>query len=501
MAISAGQLVSVNPRLLQPGGTDLELNGLILTKNRGILLDPFVMAFSDPASVAAFFGSNSEEYALSNVYFLGYNNSFIKPRALYFAPRVDIPLVPFLRGSKVTTSLAELNQIISGSLTISIGSTTDTVPNLDFGTATSYSDIAVILQAGIRDLVGGGLEWTQATVSYSSQFSAYVINGGVAGDGTRISTASLDVAEALFLTETQGALASSGSKALTPSENLNKILDYTQNWVPFTTIYEADDAEHTELALWANSKGVAYLYIGWSSEIALTQQGNINNIATTLSTLEVGSSALCWLEAKYAVFILACCASVDFDRRDGTITTAFKSQEGLAATVNTTSISLALNDKNVNFYGNYATRNDNFVFTYPGCMFGTYGYIDTYINAVWLNNALQVALMNGLGQANRVPYTRSGYSLVRSWMQDPILRGVKSGIIDGGVLLSEAQKAQVMREAGKNIIPQLERDGYYVQVENSSASARVTRDSPTVNFWYTYGGSIHRLVVASTAVV
>lgn len=160
-----------------------------------------------------------------------------------------------------------------------------------------------------------------------------------------------------------------------------------------------------------------------------------------------------------------------------------------------------LKAQGMNFMGDYATRNDQFVFLYPGQMFGTWTWIDTYLNAIWLNNALQVACMAGFEQTPRVPYNSDGYALIRAWMQDPVNRALYSGIIDTGVTLSESQKAELAREAGRDISGELFTDGYVIQVNDPAPAVRQKRESPECSVWYTYGGSVHRLDIASTAVV
>lgn len=191
-------------------------------------------------------------------------------------------------------------------------------------------------------------------------------------------------------------------------------------------------------------------------------------------------------------------ASIDWNRWQGTISTAFKKQDGLAATVTDETTANLLENKKCNYIGKFATRNDDFTFFYNGAMFGDYKWIDTYINAIWLKNVMQVAIMNGLVSAGRVPYNERGYTLIRAWLQDPINRAVKNGCIDTGVVLSESQKAQVTNEAGLDISNELWINGYYIQVEDAGAQVRVTRDSPNVSVWYTYAGSVNRVTVAST---
>lgn len=98
----------------------------------------------------------------------------------------------------------------------------------------------------------------------------------------------------------------------------------------------------------------------------------------------------------------------------------------------------------------------------------------------------------------RVPYNEDGYSLIRSWCQDPINRARKNGVIDPGLNLSEAQKAELIREAGMDITNNLQTDGYYLKISDPGAQARTTRDTPNADLWYAYAGSCHRIELAST---
>lgn len=500
MPISASQIVQVNPRLLKPGGNDLELNGLLLSKAETIPAG-MVMPFGDPESVGQYFGLESTEYRLANVYFLGYNNSFLKPRAFFVARRIDSAAAPWVRGGRVTATVASLKAITDGSLTLTLGTHTATVTGVSFAAITSYSDAAVLLRGAIRAETAGGPAWTDAMVTYSSLFGAFTITGGEAGTDQAVDYPTGTLADTLMLTLAGGAITSQGADAQTEAENMESILVETTNWVTFTTVWQATQDEVTAFATWANGKGVAYLYVYHDTDPKLLQPGNRATIAYALKTGQLSAVAAEWGSADYAAFVLAMGASIDFNRIQGAITTAFKSQDGLTANVETSTDAINLLAQGVNFYGNYATRNDQFVFHYPGSMFGRYGFIDTYLNAVWLNNALQVALMAGLTTAQRVPYVDEGYALIRAWMQDPINRALRNGVIDPGVTLSELQKAQINREAGMNIATEVNQNGYFVQVLDPQPNVRIKRGSPIVNFWYTYGGSVHRLEVASTAIV
>ena len=500
MSIPASAIVKVNPRLITAGGQALELNGLALTKNDFIPTTQRMLQFTSAPDVADYFGNDSVEANYAAAYFLGYDNSFKKPPVLYFGRYIDADTPPWLRGGKVAAAVNEFKQMIAGTITLAMGGETKTIIDLDFSGATSYSAAAAILQNAIR-AAGTTPLWREATVVYTSVFRAFILTAGEGGQGTNLGYADGDVAALMGLTEDAAGVLSAGADAQSPADNMEAMLDYSQNWVSFTTLFAADKAMGTALAKWSNMYGVRHLYICWSLDPGLTVQFNDNTIAAELLDLNVIGSTGVYGDELLAAFLSGTVASIDYSQEQGAISTAFKSQSGQVVTVRDEATANALLAKKFNFYGDYATANDHFRFFYPGACFGRYLYIDTYVNAVWLNNALQLAIMSLFTSVARIPYTERGYALVRAALQDPINQALRAGVIDPGVPLSEAQAAQVNNEAGLNVAPTIEKDGYYVQVKDPTAQVRAQRGTPVVNLWYAYGGSIHKLEMASTAII
>lgn len=495
MAIPASYIVAINPRLISAGGNDLEFNGLLLSKNALIPLAAPVLQFANADSVGDYFGIESDEYKAASVYFLGYNNSFAKPRHLMIARRVDEAVGAYLRGADYTGDLATLKAITSGSLTVEINGTDVAVTGVDLSAATSFSDVATTIQTALQS------ELAAVTVTYSSLTKAFQINGPSTGADETIGYASGTLATALNLTQDAGAVLSQGSDALTTTQNMALIKEQTQNWVSFTTLYEATQDEHLGLSAWASSQGIEYLYVGWTAEAALLVQGSTTTIADKIKAAEYGATTLVYDNVNVATFVLGSIASVDWERYQGTINYAFKKVDGVAATVTNQTDADLLLAKGVSFMGNFATRNDDFTFLYDAQMFGDYGYIDAFVNTVWFKNVMQLSILNGLTSNGRVPYTDRGYTLIRAWLQDPINRAVNNGTIDPGVAMSEGQKAQVYNETGKDLSTELFTQGYAVIIEDAGASARVGRQSPNITVYYTYGGSINHVEVASTAIL
>lgn len=500
MAIPASKIVSVTPRVILAGGTDLEITGLILTTN-ALMPFPTVFQFDSKEAVKSFFGADSEEYSLATNYFLGYDNSFRKPRKLHFAKRADKNISAFLLGTRLTNTLTDFKTITAGAFSIEVDNTVVVVSDVDLSTATSLSDVATKITAKI----------STATCTYSSITGGFILTSNISGASSSIGfmvsvvpsppNNQPDLATMLGVTEDKGASLSVGSDQLTPIANMDNVIQQTQNFVTFTNLYEADDEEILALAEWSNNQGVEYLYCAWSTDENLTSQTGINTIADKISEANYSGVAAVFGTAEYAVFLMATAGSIDWNRRNGAINFAFKTQSGLAPTITDGNTADVLNNRLFNFYGRYATRNDSFIFLYNGAMYGDYGFIDPYVNAIWLRNVIQVSLMQGITVSPRTPYTEAGYTKIRAWMSDPIQRALLNGVIEGGVVLSQSQKAELYAEAGVDISTELFTKGYYLQVLDPGPSTRVNRDSPIINLWYTYGGSINRLEVPISALL
>ena len=497
MAIPASRIVNVTPRLIAAGGTDLVMNGLLLTTNPLIPLTSFALTFTSADAVGEYFGMTSDEYLFAVRYFLGYDNSFKKPRSLIIAPRVLTSASGWLRGGKNTATLAQIQAVTNGSMTITIDGTAQTLTDVDLSSVTSFSDAAAALTTALG---------TAATVTYSSFTGAFQINSNSVGASSSVSFAmggetGTDLSVLLNLTAALGAVLSPGVEAMSIAENMAAIRTTSDNWVTFTPLYGATDDEILALAAWATGMGVDYLFVAWSNDAELLDATSETSISAQLTAANAAATAGVYGSYEYAAFVMGAAASIDWDRINGVINFAHKGQSGLAPNVTDAQTAAALEANGWNFYGNYATRNDLFYLFFPGAMFGNYSFIDPYINAIWLKNVIQVSCMAGLAASGRVPYNDAGYALIRAWLVDPVNRALRNGTIDVGVTLSESQKAQLIQEAGEDISEELFTNGFVIRIDDPGASVRVNRESPTISLWYTYGGGVNRLEIASTTIL
>ncbi len=503
MAISASNIVSVVPRILTGTGSDLVFNGMVFSKDSHLPVNTPI-PFSSASGVADYFGDTSDEYEFASVYFGGYQNSQIKPSTLYFFRHCDQAVAPFARGKELNPSdaLAELKQITSGDITVTLSGTEYSASGVNLGTVSSLSEAAQTVQSALR-AEGSTEEVTDLTVAFDAVNNKFTVTNGTTGAEVSIKCPTGTVATAMGFDEDTCTI-SAGSGVQTLTATINTLTKSFQNFVTYTTIWEATDEEAITLAKWAStnaSSGTCYLYVLWDSSEANLDSNSTTIIAEKLKDQNIGATAIVYPSYKIAAFVMGTAASIAWDNTNSTLTFAFKSQDGLGADIENTDDANALEGHGVNYIGNYGTRNDNFVFFYNGQMLGSWEWIDTYLNSIWLCNALQVQIMSGFKSVRRAPYTDRGYSMVRAWCRDVINRALTNGVIDAGVSLNETQKASLVEELGADYSNEIYNNGYYLQVQDATANTRQQRKSPPCNLVYTYGGAIQRLTLPAIAVV
>lgn len=489
MTIPASDIVVVNPGVVGSGGSSLALNGVILSKNT-LLPTGAVRSFVSADSVRNFFGPTSDEYALSQIYFLGFDNSTIKPGTLFFAPYVDTDRAAWLQsGSLAAMSLTDL-QALSGVLTVTVDGTAFTSSNINLATATSFSDAAAKITAGFT---GTG----KPTCAWNPVNSTFTLTSSTVGASSTITYATGTLSAGLMLTSATGAILSQGDTADTPVTAMDNVKSKTQNWVDFMTIWEPSLTDKEAFAVWTNAQNQRFAYIAWDTDAQAIVNGSTTCFGAVAKSLGYDGVVPVYNTKELAAFTLGTVASIDFSRTNGRITAAFKSQSGFVPTVADQQIAANLLANGYSFYGSYATANDQFNFLYNSQMSGKWKWLDTFVDQVYLNSQFQLALMSLLTSVKSIPYNESGYSLIRAAMIDPITAGLNFGSIRTGITLSASQKAQVNQAAGLDVSTIIEQQGYYLQILDPGAQVRGNRGTPVINFWYTDGGAVQKITVAS----
>jgi len=487
MSIPASDIVQVNPGVVGSGGSPLALNGVILSQS-AYLPTKAVQSFASPDAVNAFFGPASAEYALAQTYFLGFDNSTIKPGTLFFAPFVATARAAWLQsGSLAGMTLTQL-QALTGTLIVTMNGTLKTSTSINLSAATSFSNAATMIGAAFT---------TGPVVTWDAVKSVFILTSSTSGAASTMTEATGTISVALKMTSATGMILSQGNDVDTPATCMDMVKSKTQNWVDFATIWEPVIADKTAFAVWTNAQNQRYAYFCWDSDAQAIVNGSTTNFGYLAKTAAYDGVVPLYNTAALAAFALGCVASIDFSRTNGRITAAFKSQSGFPATVTDQQIAANLLANGYSFYGIYATANDQFQFLYNGQMTGKWKWIDTFVDQVYLNSQFQLALLSLLTAVKSIPYNESGYSLIRAAMIDPIAAALNFGGIRAGVTLSNSQKAQVNQAAGQDVSTIIQQQGYFLQILDPGAQVRGNRGTPVINVWYTDGGAVQKIVVAS----
>lgn len=353
---------------------------------------------------------------------------------------------------------------------------------------------------------------TPVVVSYDSVSSAFVITSGVTGTPSAVAYCSGPIAASLALTQATGAVLSQGAVAATPTPFMNGIIQFTQNWVTFFTLFDPDNgsgnAQKLLFSQWVNAQNNRYAYVAWDTDITPTES---TDAATSLGQLlkagNLSGTVLIWVPtpavnptAAEAAFACGYVASIDFTETNGRATAAFKSQSGLNPSVTSQTVAANLQANGYNYYGVWATAAQSFIFLYPGSISGPFQWFDSYVNEVWLNNAMQLALVELLTQVKSIPYNPAGYALIEAALMDPINAALNFGAIRPNVPLSAVQAAEVNNAAGAKIDDVLGNVGWYLQVLPATPQVRAARGSPPCSLWYMDGQSVQQINLASIEV-
>lgn len=500
MTIPASAIVQVVPSVLSAGGSALDLIGLCLTNSTRVPTGQ-VLSFPSAASVSSYFGPTSVPAAQATIYFNGFTGSNVLPGAMLFA-QYNLAAVPgYLRGGNVSGLTLTQLQALSGTLTITFAGVGLTSSNINLSSATSFSNAATIIQAAFTS--------PPFSVSYDSVSGAFVFTSTATGATATITYATGTLAAGLLLTQALGATLSQGAAAQTsPSAFMSAIVAQTTNWATFFTDFDPDagsgNTQKYAFAAWAGTTNGEFTYFCEDTDITPTQSTNAaSSLGQKIIAAQISGVAPIWVQSipgGKAAFASGSVASIDFSETNGEATLAFKSQSGLTADVTNQTVASNLEANGYNFYGSYATANQGFTFFYPGSISGPFEWIDAYVGQIWLNAALQLALMELLTNVKSIPYNASGYALISAAMQDPINAGLNFGLINTGVTLSAAQIAEVNNAAGIAIASTLQSQGYYLQVKPATAQTRGNRASPPITLWYTQGGSVQSINVSSVEV-
>lgn len=495
-AIPASRLVNVLPSVLAAGGNPLSLNALLLTANISVPIGT-VAEFPSARSVSDYFGAASREAELAAIYFAGFDTSSTKPSELLVAQYNAAAVAAYLRSASVEGMTLAALQLLSGTLTISINGAPITSAAIDLSSATSFSNAAALIQTGLAASLAS------TTCTYDSTLNAFLIKSPTTGVASTIGFATANsLSTGLKLTSAAGAVTSQGADTPVAATFMDDVTDVQQNWASFFTVTEPNLAGKTAFAEWVQTTSERYVYVAWDSDATVIAGSAPDSFGGVALTEEWdGIAPIYDTTGDIAAFLAGAIASIDFAQTQGRITFAGKGQAGLPTTITNETAANNAEANGYNYYAPFATANDQFVNFQRGSTPGAWVWLDSYVNQIWLTNALQLSLMVALTTYNSIPYNQQGYNILRAVIFDPILAALNAGVIQPGVTLSNSQRAAINTSVGSpNAAGVVETQGWYLDIKDATPEARAARASPPMTLYYTDGGSIQNIELSSIEV-
>jgi hypothetical protein len=349
----------------------------------------------------------------------------------------------------------------------------------------------------------------QPAVTYDGVSGGFQVNSSTTGATSTIGFATGSLSGSLSLTAAAGAVTSQGAAAAVPATFMQAVTAMTQNWGTFFLTFDPDNgsgnAQKLAFAAWVNGTQDGYMYVAKDTDVTPTQSTQATtSLGYILKQDDFSGTAPIWGPAgatlHHSAFLSGLVASIDFSETNGRVTAAFRSQTGLSAAVTDATTAANLTANGYNFYGALATTSQEFQFLFNGLVSGPYSWIDSYVNQIWLNSALQQAIVSFLTTYKSIPYNPAGYALIRAGLMDPINAAVNFGAIRQNVPLSSAQAAEVNAAAAMKIDGQLSTAGWYLLISPATAQVRAARGSPPMTLFYMDGQSVQTIVMSSILV-
>jgi len=355
---------------------------------------------------------------------------------------------------------------------------------------------------------------TALAVAYDAVSGAFALTSGVAlGAGSTAAYATGTTSAPLALTLATGAVLSQGAIPAQPASFMAGVLLQTQNWGTFTTVFDPDgggtagtgggsggNQQKLAFAQWVNSTADDFAFVCPDYDPLPTLSSSApTSLGAQLASANLNGTYLQWQPSDLSgtAFICGVAASIAYGQPGGRTDFKFRSQTGLAPGVTSPAVAANLDANGYNYYAAVATANQAFQYERQGAVSGPFTWMDSYVNQIALNNALQLAALTYMTTVGSFPYTPQGYANFEGALSTVIAAYLAFGAYSAGTTLSSTQIQQVNAQAGTNIATTLVNQGWYLQCTDPGPAARAARQSPIIKFWYTDAGSVHFLNINS----
>lgn len=426
-----------------------------------------ILEFTSAEDVANYAGLTSQEAQIASAYFGWVSKSVNSPRLISFMGVSLDATAPMLRSTQTLSSLETFTDITNGSMVLSMGGSSYTVSGLNFSSATSYSDVAQIIETGVNGNTAGGELWTGATVTFNAETSSFILTGGAEGDiiitYAMSAETGTDVSSIIGWSEATNPIISSGIAATTLTEELNTSIQLSDNFASYSFLgLTLTASQIDEIGAWNDNQNYLYMYCGDVSsnyQAIVTSAAQHQGMAINYNP-NLGDNSILPAFLMPATIL----AATNYANTNGTVNYMYQQFPNQAVTVDTNPLANTLDPLHVNYNGQTQKAGQKIQFYQDGYLAdGT--DIAVYANEIWLKDAMTTELLNLEIAVEKIPANDDGLAQIEAILQGVIDEALNNGTIMPGKELTNTQKAYITQLTGDNTAWQrVQLNGYVLTV-------------------------------------
>lgn len=415
--------------------------------------------------------STADEYKQAAYYFAYISKAIRQPKQISIARWAEVNTSAQVFGSKAAT-LDTLKTYTTAVLDVTLNGSTYNATAIDLSAATSYADVATVLQGKIAAL---DASLAAATVTYNSASGGFDVDTSGDADGAlTFASATSGFLADIGLGST--AVFSSGIAAQTLTALMDSSTNLSNNFGSFAFVQDLDLTEIEELAAWNSAQNFAYMYCEKSTKTnaasyhsALVGYGGL---AVTLYDDSV-TDEYPWLHPA------AEAAAIDPSKPNAFPNFMFAPDSALSAVITTDSEADTYDALRMNYMGRTQESGTTRTWYQRGILMG--GDTDAktmsvYMAEAWLKAELKAQFLNMFNALPGITPDIAGRSYINLYIDAAIEQALPdsgNGIISVGKQLTTTQKAYITQITGdEDAWKKVQNDGYWFNVSFTSSVAQ-----------------------------
>ena len=428
------------------------LMGRVFTSNK---LVPYgaVVEFTGLDAVGSYFGTASDEYKFASKYFGYTSRSGNKPQKISFALHSTEAMPARLYSKAKPVALATLKSLVSASITFNVGGAEYALSGLNFSSATSFTDVANIIQTAFEALAGDDV----ASFEYDTALSRFVLDSEATGVDAEMGYAKDTLAGIIGMNEGAiGAILSNGSDVESGVEALRETTLLSNNFYSFCFLTDVS-SNLEDIAEWVDAQNVRYM---WSLAVSA------ETASATASALANFDGVGLTLGEDVVYLPMAIASAINYELPNASVDFMYQQGSGISTIVADEEEQKAYDAIRVNYYGSTQQAGSLVSFYQDGKLLGSISSMGIFVNEAWLKDALFTNLLNLRMSLDSLPANDTGLAYVKVAMQEIIEKAQNNGVISAGKTLDATQKVYITQITGdKNAWMAIQSIGYWLDAK------------------------------------